>query len=334
MTTPEDRLAWLAQVEEPAIDYERAIIDPHHHLWRHHPPAPYELADWWGDTRSGHRITASVFIECLAEYRSEGPEHLRPVGETEWVAGLAAQSREGPGPPIAAIVGAVDLRHPRVGEALQAHLAAGAGLFRGVRHGAAYDPTPGMRPSHHNPPPELLADAAFRAGFAQLAPLDLSFEAWVYHHQLPELIDLARAFPDTTIILNHLGGVLGVGPYAGRREAVFAAWARDLGTLAQCPNVSVKLGGIAMPINGFGWHERPRPPTSDDLAAAQAPYHHAAIAAFDPERAMFESNFPVEKQSVSYGVLWNAFKKIAHGYNPAEQDALFRTTAARVYRLA
>ena len=179
----------------------------------------------------------------------------------------------------------------------------------------------------------LLLDASFREGFAQLAPLGLSFDAWLFHPQIPELTDLARAFPDTTIVLDHFGGPLGIGPYAGQADAVFADWKRDIDELARCPNVVAKLGGIDMPVNGFDWHKREPPPSSQQLADATARYYLHTIERFGPERCMFESNFPVDKVSCSYLVLWNSFKRLAAGFSPAEKAALFHDTAKRVYRL-
>lgn len=320
---------------EPVLDPDRAIVDPHHHLWPPRPDAPYLLDDLDADTGSGHRIVATVFIECMTSFRTEGPEHLRCVGETEFVATIAAESRCRAGPPVAAIVGAADLRlGSRNDEVLSAHIEAGQGLFRGIRHAAAWDPSDAIRPSHHNPPPQLYLDAAFREGFARLAPAGLSFDAWLFHPQIPDLTDLARAFPDTNIVLDHFGGPLGIGPYANARGEVFQNWRRDIAPLAACSNVFIKLGGMAMPINGYGWHRSPGDqPTSEAFVRAQGDYYRAAIDLFGPHRAMFESNFPVDRVSLSYRTLWNAFKRIAAPYAEDEKDALFRATATHVYRL-
>ena len=333
--SPAAHEAWLVQRAEAALDPERRIIDPHHHLW-HHPETPYLLANLRADTGSGHNIVATVFVECTSEYRKDGPAHLREAGETEFVAGIAKASEADGGTRIAAIVGSADLqRDPGlVDELLDAHIAAGGGRFRGVRHAAAWDASPDIRVSHHNPPPALYRDPAFRAGFARLAARNMTFDAWLYHPQIPDLTDLARAFPGATIIVDHFGGPLGIGPYAGRRDDVFAAWKRDFGELARCRNVVAKLGGLAMPINGFGWHKAARPPSSDEVVAVQGDWYRFAIDAFGPDRCMFESNFPVDRASLPYGTLWNAFKKLVAGYSDSEKDALFRGTAARVYGIA
>ena len=261
---------------------------------------------------------------------------MRPVGETEFVAQAAAQSEQGPqeAARIRAIVGFADLRlGGDVEKVLEAHLEAGDGLFRGIRNSASWDASPEFGIWGAKNIPHLYRNAKFREGFACLGKLGLSFDAWLFYHQIPELTELARAFPDTTIILDHFGGPLGIGPYAGKRDEVFEEWSRNFEELSLCPNVVAKLGGLAMELNGFGWHERQRPPTSDELVEANKVYYLHAIEKFGPERCMFESNFPVDKLSVSYQVLWNAFKKMVAEFGEAEKDALFRGTATRVYRL-
>ncbi|KPF77853.1 amidohydrolase [alpha proteobacterium AAP81b] len=323
---------WLAQVAEPAIDPDRPIIDPHHHLWTA-GQYPYGLPELRRDTASGHNIIATVFIECLAGYRADGPEHLRCVGETDYVLGVARDSDASGGPPIAAIVGSADLRRAsHVDEILDAHEAAGEGRFRGIRHAAAWDASPAVGISHHRPPPGLYRDNMFRRGFMRLAKRELSFDAWLYHPQIPDLINLAAAFPDTVVIADHFAGPLGLWPYTNRK-AVFADWQRDMAKLAECPNVVVKLGGLAMPVGAWGFETADRPPTSAELVAAQGDWYRAAIDLFGPDRAMFESNFPVDRQSLAYSTYWNAMKRIAARYGEEEQDALFRRTAARVYRI-
>ncbi len=319
---------------EPILDPERRIVDPHHHLWPGAPGVAYLLDELRADTGGGHNVEATVFIECGTAFRTEGPEPLRAVGETDYVRKIAEASRDGRGARIAGIVGATDLRLPEVQTVLDAHVEAGGGLFKGIRHGAAWDPSPDIRVSHHNPPAQLLLDDTFRAGFARLAPLGLSFDAWLYHRQIPELTNLARAFPETAIVLDHFGGPLGIGPYAGKRAEVFAEWRAVIGPLAACPNVSVKLGGMAMPINGYGWHKPPAPPSSEAFVAAQGDYYRATIDLFSPARCMFESNFPVDKASLSYRTLWNAFKRIAAPFSETEKDRMFRGTASEFYRLA
>jgi len=332
--------AWLDLAAEAPIDPQRPIIDPHHHLWLALGSRPaYLLADLWGDTGSGHNIVKTVFVECRAAARPDGPDHLKPVGETEFVANIARASRDGAGNAlggavIAGIVAHADLRGgPLLDEALAAHTAAGDGLFRGIRHAGARDPHPEALSIPGRGAEGLYADPAFRAGIARLGELGLTYDTWHYHHQNADFAALARAVPGTTLVLDHFGTPLGVGPYAGQREAIFSQWQRDIAAIAQCPNVVAKLGGLAMPDNGFGWNLRDRPASSDELVQAQARYYHHAISCFGPERCMFESNFPVDRRSLPYGVYWNAMKKLAARYSAADQQAMFHDNAQRIYHL-
>jgi len=326
----------LARTVEAAVDPDVELCDPHHHLWAEptmrYPR--YDLEDLHVDTGAGHRVTSTVFVECMAAYRTDGPEPLRPVGETEFVAGRARRSDEGGGARIGAIVSFADLTlGAAVEEVLEAHTMAGAGRFRGIRHAAGWDASPDVPNSHTDPPADLYDLPAFRTGLRTLAARGLSFDAWQYHPTLPRLVALARAVPEATIVLNHLGAPLGIGPYAGRRDAVLADWWASMRTLAECPNVVVKLGGIGMPRYGAGWEAWERPPTSDDLVALWGDEIRRCIDAFGPDRCMFESNYPVDGESVGYVVLWNAFKRIAGAYDPTERDALLRATAVRTYRI-
>jgi predicted TIM-barrel fold metal-dependent hydrolase len=329
---------WLALTSEEILDPELAIVDPHHHLWDF-PAHRYLLPEFLADTGSGQRIESTVFVECTAFYRAAGPRELVPLGETEFVNGIAAMSasgRYGPTRVAAGIVGFVDLTlGMRAEEVLRAHMAASGPRFKGIRHAAGWqDKTPLIHNSHTNPPPHLYRDdARFREGFAALGRLGLSFDAWLYHPQIPDLTALARAFPGQPIVLDHVGGPLGLGWYEDKRSEIFAEWRRDIRELSSCPNVCVKLGGLAMRICGFGFHKRERPPSSEDLAAAWRPYIETCIEAFGAARCMFESNFPVDKLSAPYGVLWNGFKRLAQGASADEKAALFRETAKRFYRI-
>jgi predicted TIM-barrel fold metal-dependent hydrolase len=320
---------------EDVLEPERPICDPHHHLWDH-PGRRYLLDELLADTGSGHNVVTTVFVECMSMYRAGGLQEMRPVGETEFVNGVAAMSASGgfgQTRVASGIVSFADLAlGERVGAVLDAHLAASP-RFRGIRHAAGWEASDQVRNSHTNPPPGLLGDTHFRRGFAELAPRGLTFDAWLYHPQLPELTDLAKAFPDTTIILDHFGGPLGIGPYAGRRAEVFAAWKTAIRSLTDCPNVVVKLGGLVMPLNGFGFHKREQPIGSVELAEATREWYLHTIECFGVERCMFESNFPVDKVSVSYRALWNSFKRITAGFSAAERAALLHDTAVRVYRL-
>ena len=326
---------WLAKLSEDILEPDLPIVDPHHHLWDHNGNT-YYLDQLLGDLTSGHNIVATVFLQCFWAYRTSGPDGMRPVGETEFVAGVAAeaQRRKTHANICAGIVGFADLRlGDAVDEVLEAHTIAGAGRFRGIRHITARHPR--FLASMSTPPTfGLMADPTFRKGFARLGARGLSYDAWLYHTQIDQLVDLARAFPDTPIVLNHVGGPLGVGPYRGKRQEVFAAWHAAIKTLATCPNVHMKLGGLAMVVNGFDFHENVLPPSSGEMADAWRPYMEALIEAFGASRCMFESNFPVDKAMCAYPTMWNAFKRIAAGASAAEKAALFHDTAARFYRIA
>jgi predicted TIM-barrel fold metal-dependent hydrolase len=334
--------AWLAQVQETAIEPELPICDPHHHLWdtRARPnniQPRYLLDEILADISGGHNIVSTVFIECGAMFKADGPENFRCVGETEFVNGIAAMSASGGyGKPriAAAIVGTCDLR---IGDAaadvLDAQIAAGGGRFRGIRRGAFWHASPEIENHRTQPPEGLLLRDDFRRGFKHLSSRKLSFEVWCAHTQIPDAVSLARAFPDTVIVLDHFGGPIGIGPYKGKADEVFADWKGKIDELAKCQNVNVKLGGLNMAVNGYGWEHKPKPPTSAELAAATRRYFDYAIEKFGPKRAMFESNFPVDKLTCSYTVLWNSFKLLAKGFSADEKAALFHDTAAKVYRI-
>jgi L-fuconolactonase len=341
---------------EDILDPDLPIIDPHHHLWDRRtvlhllpdPPAHafqhvnhrsplYLHEELLADVTSGHNVVATVFVECSAMYRADAPAHLRPVGETEFVNGIAAQSASGlygPQRLCAGIVGHADLTlGAAVGEVLDAHLRTAGDRFKGVRHSASHDPDPAVLGPLARRPAGLLLDARFREGFAQLAPRGLSYDCWLLEPQLPDLIDLARAFPGTQIVLDHVGTPLGLAAYAGRRDERFDVWERNIRALAELPNVAVKLGGLAMPFCGFpSLLSEPAAP-SIQLANEWRPYIETCIDAFGVQRAMFESNFPVDELTCSYATLWNAMKIIAGGATAAEKADLFFETANRVYRL-
>ncbi|TXL72307.1 amidohydrolase [Vineibacter terrae] len=326
---------WLARHAEPVIEPDLPIVDPHHHLMDS-PGHRYLLPEFLDDAGSGHRLVASLFVECRVFYRPYGADDRRSLGETEFVNGVAAMGASGaygPTRACAGIIGNVDLRFgDRAGPALEAHVAAAGGRFRGIRNVAAWHKD-GIKATTANPPQGLLLRPDFRQGFAWLARLGLTFDAWLLHTQLGDLIDLARAFPDTTIICDHIGGPAGIGPYAGRRSDVFTEWETAMRTLSRCPNVNVKLGGMGMHVMGFDFHMGERPVTSEVLADGWRPYVDVCLDAFGPDRAMFESNFPVDKGSCSWVVLWNAFKRLASGMSADEKRALFMGTACRVYGL-
>ncbi len=341
MTAPNPHLParpdWLALRREEILEPELPIVDPHHHLVDRANTGRYLLPELLDDTNTGHNIVATVYLEWLSMYRQDGPPEMRPVGEVEFangVAAMAASGLYGKTRVCAGIVGHADLMlGAPVETVLETMIAAGGGRFRGIRYITASHPSEAARGSSVNRAAGLLKEPRVREGFAKLHPLGLSFDAWMYFTQLGELAELARAFPATPIVLNHVGGAIGIGPYAGRRDEVFTEWRRGIEEVASCPNVYVKLGGLGMRLFGFDVHAGALPPSSEQLATAWRPYIETCIAAFGPERAMFESNFPVDKGSGSYPVFWNAFKRIAAGCSAAEKEALFSGTARRFYRL-
>jgi predicted TIM-barrel fold metal-dependent hydrolase len=330
------RQDWLDRRHEDILEPDLPIVDPHHHLWDR-PGWRYLLPDLLADTNSGHNIVATVFVQARSMHRAGGPEEMKPVGETEFVNGVAAMSASGGYGRLracAGIVGHADLLlGAKVEDVLAAHIRVGGGRFRGIRHSSAWDADPEVRPAYHVPQ-GLMQNAAFREGFAVLGRLGLTFDAWLYHPQIGELAALARAFPDVPIVLDHVGGPLQIGAYAGKQKEVFAHWQPAIRALAACPNVHVKLGGLGMRINGFGFELPADPPSSATLAAAWKPYIETCIEAFGARRCMFESNFPVDKGSYSYPVFWNACKLLAKGASAAEKADLFSGTAARFYRLS
>ena len=330
------RQEWLDRVKEPILEPDLPIVDPHHHLWDR-PGWRYLLDDLLADTNAGHNIVGTVFVQCRAMHRADGPEAMKPVGETEFVNGVAAMAASGiygKSKICAGIVGTTDFRlGAAVQPVLEAHIRAGGGRFRGIRHISAWDADPTVGNPGYAPPQGMLGHADFREGFSRLAPLGLSFDAWLYHTQIDELTALARAFPDTQIVLDHVGGPLAIGAYAGKRDAIFPVWAKAIREFATCPNAHVKLGGLGMRINGYDFHEKADPPAAQTLADAWRPYIETCIEAFGTSRCMFESNFPVDKGSYSYAAYWNACKILAKGASAEDKANLFSRTAARFYRL-
>lgn len=321
---------------EDVIAPDAPVIDPHHHLWgpeKGYTPATYLLDELAADIGSGHNVVATVYVEAGAGYRPDGPERLQPVGETE-AAVAAAQDAAARGISTrvaASIVAHADLSlGAGVAEVLEAHRAAAPERFHGIRDMVSPEWITMDFTDHER----RLVQPGFREGLATLAEHDLSFDVYAFQTQLPDVLDTVRAFPDVTFVVNHLGGIVAIGPWQGKRDEMWPAWQADVSALGREPNVVMKLGGINMHLAGFAWHKQRRLPSSDQLVAATGRYYHHAIEAFSPDRCMFESNFPPDKISGSYRTLWNAFKKIASKYSDSEQDALLRGTAARVYRIS
>jgi predicted TIM-barrel fold metal-dependent hydrolase len=327
--------------EEPALEPNLPIVDPHHHLWELRPGVPNfmfpeVLADLGG---SGHNVTQTVFIECGSMYRAEGPREMRFVGEVEFVNGVAAQSASGNYGPMrvaSGIVGRVDFTTgDAVKPVLEALMRAGDGRLKGTRYNAFYTEIPVMGMEHAPliQPKGLLADTKFRQGAASLAEHQLSMDTGCFHPQLMDMVAFVSAVPNVTMVLNHVGGPLTIGPYATDAAGTFADWKKGMTELAKRPNVVVKLGGLGQdwnyPIGHVG-----AATTSVALAAKWKPWIETTIELFGVQRCMFESNFPVDKTTCSYGTVWNAFKRITAGASADEKAQLFAGVARKVYRLA
>jgi predicted TIM-barrel fold metal-dependent hydrolase len=330
------RQDWLDKRHEEIIEPGLPIIDPHHHLWDR-PGYRYLFPELLADIGSGHNIRATCYEQAREMYRADGPEELKSLGETEFVSGVSAMSASGKYGAtrcITGIIGFVDLRvGSRAKGILERHIAVSDGRLRGIRNGSTWSDDPTLKTFTAGGPPGLLLDKTFREGFATLAPLSLTFDAWMFQTQLADVVDLARAFPQTTIVLNHCGAPLAIGPYTGKREEAFTEWRDGIRVVAGLPNTYVKLGGLGMKLSGFTFFDNDLPPSSEDLEKAWRPYIETCIAAFGPQRSMFESNFPVDKGTCSYQVLWNAFKRLAAGYSADEKAALFSGAASKAYRL-
>jgi predicted TIM-barrel fold metal-dependent hydrolase len=321
---------WLDSVVEDVVDPDAPIVDPHHHLWPAGGSMAYGLDDLLADLGSGHIVVDTVFVECGAAYDRTASDQMAPVGETSFVTGEAERS----GPRVmGGIVAHADLRLDSLDDVLDAHASAGNGRFRGIRHAGSHAQHPDVLMIPGRAPAGLYADDAFRAGVARLGERGLTYDTWHYHYQNRDFLELACAVPGTTMVLDHFGTPLGVGPYESQREEIFEQWKTDIADIARCENVVAKIGGLAMPDNGFGWHTAERPPTSDEFVEAQGRYYRHTIEQFGPDRCMFESNFPVDRLSLSYRTVWNAFKKLVADFSADERDAMLRGTASRTYRL-
>lgn len=328
-------LDWLASHREEPVDPDRPIVDPHHHLWPEGQGIAYVVDDLVRDTNAGHNIVKTVFVECGAAYDRASDERFAPVGETRFVAASAKDlaDRYPERAPIAGIVAHADLRSSQLDDVLDAHVDAGGGRFRGIRHALSRAMEPAALSIPGGAPEGLFEDPVFRAGVARLGERGFTYDSWHYHHQNQEFLAVAQACPNTTMVLDHFGTPLGVGRFAGCHDEIFPAWCDDMREIAACENVVVKLGGLAMPDNGFGYHRGDRPPSSDRILADQRRWYEHMIECFGPGRCMFESNFPVDKMSASYTVVWNVFQKLVADFSDDEQTAMFSGTASRVYSL-
>jgi L-fuconolactonase len=323
---------WLAQYQEEILEPALKICDAHHHLWDY-PTYRYRAEELLADINTGHNVVSTVYMECMWAYDKQGPEHLRSVGESRYINSVKEKYANTKTELVKSMVGSVYLNKAGVAEALDTHISANAS-FRGIRHASGWHASKEIPATHMAAGEALLADKQFRLGFAELAKRKLSFDAWLYHNNIVELAALADAFPDTTIVLDHCGGPLGIGPYAGKRDEVLAAWKLAIKELSQRKNVYVKIGGMNMQLNGFAWETKMMPPSSELLAEATKPFYLYCIEQFGVERCMWQSNFPVDKVSCSYAVLWNSFKRICENFSKDEKACLFHDTAAKVYKFS
>jgi len=329
---------WLALTQEDPIEPNIPLCDPHHHFWdRRLQSIPYQrylLHELMADLDSGHNVRSTVFVEARSMYRADGPAELQPVGEVEFVQGLAAASASGTygeARAAAAIVGHADLKLGEdVARVLEALQAASPNRFKGIRHNVTWSPDPSIE---NRETPGILANETFRTGARVLARMGLSLDIMLSFPQLNEVAEFARAVPEVSIILNHVGGVSRTGIYAGKDDEVIPAWRDGIRAVAECPNVTCKLGGLGMPRWGFDWPARAEPIGSEELAEAMAPWMTHCIEQFGPDRCMFESNFPPDKVSFSYNVMYNAFKRLSRSYSASERANLLHDTAVRVYRI-
>ena len=332
---PPELDAWLELTQEDVLDPGIPICDPHHHLWDK-PGDRYMIDEISRDVGSGHNIVQTVFVEVDAMYRSSGPEEMRPIGESEWVRGIGAQSDSGLYGRTKVATGIVGYANLNLGAGVEPVLEAmesvSSGRFRSVRHTCSWDEYEPLR-SHRSGWPGMMAETKFREGLSKLIDRGHSFDALVYHPQLSELTELVDAFPNGVFVLNHIGRPLGVGPYQGHRDKVYEVWKKDMAKLAERSNVLVKVGGLGNRVSGFGWDTQPEPPNSQELVEKTSPYYLYTIEVFGPERCMFESNFPVDKNSYSYKTIWNSFKRMTQGFSSTEKTWLFHDTAAKAYRL-
>lgn len=336
------RPEWLASTSEEALDPALPVIDSHHHLYDR-PGVRYLLDDFLKDVYSGHNIRATVHLQARSMLRADVPAELQPIGETEFLNGVAAMSASGiygEARICAGIAGYADLN---LGDAvkpiLERHImvaggtTAGGGRFCGIRQTLSWDTDSKLLNPAYPTFLHMAESPAFKAGFAHLAPLGLSFDAWGFFHQIPEITALARAFPGTAIVLNHCGGIVRIRDYADRGEEIFRQWRLGIAELARCPNVSVKLSGLGMRLGGFGFEAQSAAPSSAELAVAWRPWVESCIEAFGPNRCMYGSNFPVDKGSYGYAIGLNALKRLTAGASRGEKDAIFWRTARDFYRL-
>ena len=329
---------WLELTKEETIEPEIPICDPHHHFWDYRnerlPYQRYLLHELMNDINT-HNVQSTVFIEARAMYNDNAPKDFKPVGEVEFVQGLSAASASGvygKSRAASSIIGHANLNlGSKVEPVLEALISASPNRFKGIRHIVAWDKNKEVATTPVYKLEEQMSTNNFIEGAKVLNKMGLTFDSWMYFHQLPQLLNLAKQIPTLPIIVDHIGGLLQVGPYSQRKEEVIETWKKNISDLSECPNVSIKLGGLGMPITGHDWHLREKPVGSKELSGQMKPYLDYCIEKFGPNRGMFESNFPVDKVSFSYRVLYNAFKRYSKNFSKSERSAMFHETAVKIY---
>ncbi|NIZ15732.1 amidohydrolase [Phaeobacter sp. HF9A] len=321
------REEWLALMQEDILAPGQPIFDCHHHLW-HRAEGRYGAEELMADLRAGHDVRASLFVQCRTGYRVDGPEALRPVGEVETVLDWTRGQDRFP-------VGIIAMADLQLGDSvrpvLDALIEAGHGHVKGIRNTTAWHADPLVRSNPKPPPDGLLRSDAFRDGAQAVAARGLSLDVWAYQTQLDEVRALAATLPDLTIIVNHCGGPLGVGPHDRFAPENFQNWRNALAAIAALPNTRIKIGGFGLGVFGWPYTDAALPPHSATLAEDWRPWVETCFDLFTPRRAMFESNFPVDKGQFSYRALWNAFKRLAASLSRDDQDALFWRSATQSY---
>ncbi len=328
---------WLAkQQQEKPLFADLPIIDTHHHLWDL-KGYRYLIDEYAADIASGHNVVASVFCECSTMWRANGPTEMRPVGEVEFVLGQGAISRSGkfgPADVAMGIIGFADLTLGAVvEEVLTAEVASANGRLVGIRSEANWDADPAIGNSPTASWKHMLLDDKTQQGIRKLQSVGLPLDIWVYHPQLADVVAVADRNPDLTIVLNHCGGPIGYGAYAGQLKETFAMWQRSIQEVAKRPNVVCKVGGILSRSATFNYVEAALPPTSEELASIWTPWFSTCFEALGMQRCLYESNFPVEKLGTSYAVLLNVFKRILSSFSEDERQAFFAGNASRIYKL-
>jgi len=331
---------WLEITKEEIIEPGLPICDPHHHYWdlrvERTPYGRYLLHELLNDIND-HNVTSTVFIEARAMYSADLEKDYRPVGEVEFVEGLSAASASGiygKSRASASIIGHANLNlGNKVEPILESLLEASPKRFKGIRHIVAWDDDKKVDSIPVYNLEEQMSTKNFINGAKVLSKMGLSFDSWMYFHQLPQLLNLAKEVPDLPIVVDHIGGILLIGEYANKKEEILKIWEKNISDLSECPNVEIKLGGLGMPITGHDWHLRNTPVGSEELANQMKYFLDYCIEKFGPQRGMFESNFPVDKVSFSYNVLYNAFKRYSKNYSKSERAAMFHDNAVRFYKV-